>query len=58
MLGGSALKASLRSQKFDVWTNYQTFGATTKGTSVGTVMTLTMVQAMTECAFHDKVGSR
>lgn len=57
VLGRGGVKASLRSQQHDVWMNYQTYGTAMQGASIGTVMVLNLVQAMTECTFHDQVGA-
>lgn len=55
VLGPGSIKASLRARTFDVYTDQQSTGGRLKGGSLGSVLLLSIVQAMTECAFHDQV---
>jgi hypothetical protein len=48
---------SLRARQHDVHTTQISFWGQLKGTSLGAVALLSMVQAMTECTFHDQVKS-
>jgi hypothetical protein len=50
------LKASLRSQKYDVETQMMTFGIQLSGGSIGVAAFFGLIQDMTECAFFDQVG--
>lgn len=46
---------SLRARQHDVHTTQISFWGQLKGASLGAVALLSMVQAMTECTFHDQV---
>lgn len=54
-MGPAIIKCSARSQEYDLRTVALSYGVVVKGPSLGASLLLAIVQAMTECTFHEQV---
>lgn len=57
-MGPAIIKCSARSQEYDLRTVALSYGVVVKGPSLGACLLLAIVQAMTECTFHEQVTVR